>query len=792
MKTDRRRTSTRDALRRAVVVALGAALLAVGLPTSPPPASAADLGQFDPGYLISDRIFYDSATMDAASIQAFLQQRAPSCVAGPDGTPCLKNYRQATASRAPDAKCPGGYAGAADERASDIIAKVAAACGINPRVILVMLQKEQGLVTGSGSNLYANRYRSAMGYGCPDTAACDAQYYGFFNQVYSAAAQLKNYALNPTRYSHKAGATNNVRFHPNAACGSSAVFIRNQATASLYNYTPYQPNAAALAAGYGTGDSCSAYGNRNFYSYFTDWFGKPTGVPPIGFLDEVTVSSRSVTASGWAIDPDTRGPISVHMYVDNGSQAFVANGSRPDVDAVYRMGPDHGYIATMPAEAGSRRVCVYAIDEDGGSGNTGLGCRTVKVPSLPRGVIDTVTTTPDSITVVGWAMDPDTPDPIPVHMYVDGTSAGFVADQSRPDLVPFFGNGDRHGFTATMPATPGDHSVCLWAIKPAPSENVRLGCRTVTVRNQTPIGWIDSVTATGDAVTAKGWALDPDTDQPVAVHMYVDGASAGYTADGDRPDIGAIFGKGDKHGFTATMPATPGPHTVCLYAINASPGPNTPMGCRTVTVRNNEPLGWIDSVAATATSVTATGWALDPDTDQPIAVHMYVDGVSSGHTADGSRPDIAAKYGLGDRHGYSATVPAGPGRHTVCLYAINTTPGANTNLGCRSVTVVADASPIGWIDSVSATSGSVTASGWALDPDTDQPINVHMYVDGVSAGFIADTPRPDIQALFGKGERHGFTTTMPAAAGSRSVCLFAINTGTAPHTPMGCRTVTVP
>ena len=29
-----------------------------------------------------------------------------------------------------------------------------------------------------------------MGYGCPDTAACDAQYYGFFNQVYSAACAV--------------------------------------------------------------------------------------------------------------------------------------------------------------------------------------------------------------------------------------------------------------------------------------------------------------------------------------------------------------------------------------------------------------------------------------------------------------------------------------------------------------------------------------------------------------------------------------------------------------------------
>ncbi len=63
----------------------------------------------------------------------------------------------------------------------------------------------------------------------------------------------------------------------NEGCGSSPVYIQNQATANLYYYTPYQPNAAAIRAGYGEGDGCSSYGNRNFYQYFTDWFGSSQG-----------------------------------------------------------------------------------------------------------------------------------------------------------------------------------------------------------------------------------------------------------------------------------------------------------------------------------------------------------------------------------------------------------------------------------------------------------------------------------------------------------------------------------
>src|SRR4029078_10459572 len=40
---------------------------------------------------------------------------------------------------------------------------------------------------------------------------------------------------------------------------------------------PYQPTAAALAAYPGTGDSCSAYGNRNFFYLFRKYFGSTGG-----------------------------------------------------------------------------------------------------------------------------------------------------------------------------------------------------------------------------------------------------------------------------------------------------------------------------------------------------------------------------------------------------------------------------------------------------------------------------------------------------------------------------------
>ncbi|MDJ0324894.1 hypothetical protein QMG61_14110 [Cryobacterium sp. PH31-AA6] len=248
---------------------LAATLLSVVSPVQT--ATAADGALFEPGNIISDAVFFDGQSMDAGAVQSFLSAKVPNCRAG---YTCLKDYSQDTPSRAAVSNGCTAYAGRANESAAAIIARVGVACGISPKAMIVLIEKEQGLISDTWPS--ARQYRSATGYGCPDTADCDATYYGFFNQVYAAALQFKYYAANPTRWNHVPGRNNEVRYNPNVACGSGTVFIQNQATAGLYNYTPYQPNAAALGNLYGTGDGCSSYGNRNFWRMFTDWFGSPT------------------------------------------------------------------------------------------------------------------------------------------------------------------------------------------------------------------------------------------------------------------------------------------------------------------------------------------------------------------------------------------------------------------------------------------------------------------------------------------------------------------------------------
>ncbi len=52
---------------------------------------------------------------------------------------------------------------------------------------------------------------------------------------------------------------------------------RRRLSTTTRRTSPTRP--PCLRAGYGEGDGCSAYGNRNFYNYFTDWFGSTQGTP---------------------------------------------------------------------------------------------------------------------------------------------------------------------------------------------------------------------------------------------------------------------------------------------------------------------------------------------------------------------------------------------------------------------------------------------------------------------------------------------------------------------------------
>jgi len=106
----------------------------------------------------------------------------------------------------------------------------------------------------------------------------------------------------------------------------------------------------------------------------------------------------------------------------------------------------------------------------------------------------------------------------------------------------------------------------------------------------------------------------------------------------------------------------------------------------------------------------------------------------------------------------------------------------------RDLPAATPGSPVGSLDSVSQNGTGVRFRGWATDPDTSAPIEVHAYVTpnhGVAT--TASMQRPDVGP-------HAFDVTRGGIiAGTYNVCAYGIN---APGTPgetvnLGCRTFTV-
>jgi hypothetical protein len=166
--------------------------------TSNQSASALSGSSFKPGNIIDDSVFYNENAMSTSEVQSFLNAKVPSCDTNgakrytgskyaPDyngdgvierwergqyaGYPkpytCLRNYKQDTpAIDLHESGICNPIAAHTGRTAAAIITDVATACGINPQVLLILLQKEQNLVVDDWPWSYL--YTSATVFYCPD------------------------------------------------------------------------------------------------------------------------------------------------------------------------------------------------------------------------------------------------------------------------------------------------------------------------------------------------------------------------------------------------------------------------------------------------------------------------------------------------------------------------------------------------------------------------------------------------------------------------------------------------
>ena len=332
---------------------------------------------------------------------------------------------------------------------------------------------------------------------------------------------------------------------------------------------------------------------------------------PSGHLDSAVFSgSTAIRVVGWAADPDDlQQPLTVLGSVDGvvvGQQVTAV--ARPDVVAARFTGPTPGFAMSLPATPGSHTVCVTAVNIAAGA-NTTFRCWNVVVPvpagavptaaqlaaESPFGYLDTATASGSTVTLTGWAADPDSlATPLKITATRDGvaavlTSATVVA---RPDVVYARHTGPKPGYALTMTLTNGSHRVCTTATNIGVGVNKLLGCRSVWVgpppptaaeiAAQSPVGALESARAASTtSIRLTGWASDPNNRAAsLKVIAYLDGsAAATVTANVPRPDLVTSRQTGPAAGYSFTIPSAAGAHNVCVWAVNIGVGVNKSLGC---------------------------------------------------------------------------------------------------------------------------------------------------------------------------------------------------------------------
>lgn len=274
--------------------------------------------------LISDSDFIDINSLSVAAIQNFLAtQGSYLAIATPDE---LGDTHGRSAAQIIWDAAHGKYD--AGGNLYDIVINESTGT-ISPKAILVTLQKEQSLVTLA--DFQANRLRTAMGYACPDSGGCNANYAGFTKQVEWGSWQLRyNYEIagkdngwwnshygSGFQYRVGGGTSMSYGFSSPSLSGTVTVGFNNQATAALYRYTPH-----------------ITYGNYNFWKLSRDWFefGGQSGTAA-SFNDtssvELETYNSTIKVQG-AKGNDARVYYNNQLVADSGSTSWSYNYS-PDL-----------------------------------------------------------------------------------------------------------------------------------------------------------------------------------------------------------------------------------------------------------------------------------------------------------------------------------------------------------------------------------------------------------------------------------------------------------------------------
>lgn len=201
--------------------------------------------QFNPNRIIDDSFVNDYSSMTLEEIKQFLDEQG--------GT--LGRYIDP----------------ATQQLAFWLIWNTAQEYRINPKFILIMLQKEQGLVTDPSPS--QNQYNWAVGYSCYGGVCLDI-YKGFAKQIQAMANKFSNSYLSDLKTKGKYVSNFFCTFTKwcvgvaKQTQDEQVIIPENKITAALYTYNPYQGGTITKQGRVGA--------NYNFWKIWDSWFNQLT------------------------------------------------------------------------------------------------------------------------------------------------------------------------------------------------------------------------------------------------------------------------------------------------------------------------------------------------------------------------------------------------------------------------------------------------------------------------------------------------------------------------------------
>ncbi|HEX2902738.1 MAG TPA: fibronectin type III domain-containing protein [Jatrophihabitans sp.] len=327
---------------------------------------------------------------------------------------------------------------------------------------------------------------------------------------------------------------------------------------------------------------------------------------PVGAMDYAIQYPSGVQVSGWTVDPDSSGPIWMRAYVDGAFvSGVVANLSRPDLAAALPYnGTNHGFRLTVPMTPGRHLLCLYGLNTGPGLNARLRPCVAVTRLANPVGASAGIARVgyTNTISVAGWAVDPDTLGAVAVHVTVDGVDKGTVTanspNTSSLPTFPLYGAG--HGYSGSITSDSGEHTICVVLKNVGAGVDVRLACTLIV--------------ASGDGVPApstnmSAWAGSTQVTLSWTAPRSVNAPLTGYLL--------------TRNPGNHTVPVNPGVTSVISYGLTN--------GVRyTFTLRAANSFGF-----GSASTISAVPTNIPPQvTPAPVSTSHYVRNLTGNLSTD--------------------------------------------------------------------------------------------------------------------------------------------------------------